>query len=195
MLGSCNIWARDFLNPSTKRAANWSWWSKVPRWCTRARKTRSWTPSTKGSSRKSKWSLEGPAPPASSSTAAPPRCGGSSSSRARWKASSSSSWSNWASISRQKRSSLSSFMVSSSCSCFFVSNVEPGGWGHYFYNPQEKNMTSKPVCFFIGRYPDGMSVEASSFDLCCSFVDPLGSGKARFLVGYVLGSGLGCTQV
>ena len=34
-------------------------------------------------------------------------------------------------------------------------------------------------------------VEASSWDLCCCFVDPLGSGKAGFLVG----SGLGCPQV
>ena len=33
---------------------------------------------------------------------------------------------------------------------------------------------------------------SSSLDLCCSFVDPLGSGKAGFLVGYGLGSGLGC---
>ena len=32
-------------------------------------------------------------------------------------------------------------------------------------------------------------------DLCCSFVDPLGSGKAGFLVGYGMGSGLGCGQL
>ena len=31
-------------------------------------------------------------------------------------------------------------------------------------------------------------VEASSWDLCCCFVDPLGSGKAGFLVGSGLGS-------
>ena len=32
---------------------------------------------------------------------------------------------------------------------------------------------------------------SSSLDLCCSFVDPLGNGKAQFLVG----SGLGCVKV
>ena len=84
--------------------------------------------------------LEGTAPPASSSTAASPRCTGSRSSRARWKtSSSSSSWSNRASISRQKRSSL---MVSSCYSCILVSTIEPGAGVPTFITPKRKNRTS-----------------------------------------------------